>query len=472
MKTKNILTILLISIFSLTLEAANTYTIDQNYTISLTSGYVNGMSETWNVVSTVTDKPIIITYSIGTENNYDYLTINNVDNSGNVTSQLLRISGTKSGIVSTTIPNGRVQVVFTSDGSVCYASNPSVYSGINVTFSVNPNQIVGNGLFVNGDSYISGNVGIGKNPPKTQLDVTGSVGGLAVTGTNIDPYFGDKLLPFKNSKKLILGWNYSGGRGEQSIISNGPASLVGGFSFYSYKDDASTASHLMTIDGNGKVGIGTPTPSEKLTVAGGHGDTKIRLYSTGNGSDIPANLSLWASEPGWTYYGTGIGYNVNGSPNYGRIDNNYGSSYIRFLPGETKFQFQNTSNVNIDVLTIQESGKVGIGISNITTDALLTVNGTIHAKEVKVSLDNLADYVFAPEYSLMPLHKVEEFVKANKHLPEIPSAAEVKEKGLSMGEMQNKLLQKIEELTLYVIELQKTNEKQSARIEQLEKSQK
>ena len=465
MKSKYILIASLILIFCSAIKAANTYTINQNFTISLTTGYVNNMSETWNVVSTETDKPIIISYTIGTENNYDWLTINNVDNSGNVTSQLLRICGTKSGIISTTAPNGRVQVVFTSDVSVCYASNPSVYSGINVTFSTNPNQIVGNGLFVNGNSYISGNVGIGKSTPQALLDVSGSLGGLAVTGANIDSYYSNKLLQFQNSAKLILGWNYSGGRGEQAFIANSNPVLAGGFSFYNYPYNGSSAAHLMTIEGNGKVGIGIPTPLEKLTVAGGHGDTKIRLFSTGNESDMPANLSLWASEPGWTYYGTGIGYNVNGSPNYGRIDNARGSSYIRFLPGETKFQFQNTSGVNIEALTIKESGKIGIGISNITTDALLTVNGIIHAKEIKVSLENLADYVFSPEYKLMPLFEVEKFVKTNRHLPEIPSAVDVKENGLSMGEMQNKLLQKIEELTLYVIE-------QGKRIEQLEKNQK
>ncbi|MEI6052814.1 MAG: hypothetical protein WCQ44_08950, partial [Opitutaceae bacterium] len=67
----------------------------------------------------------------------------------------------------------------------------------------------------------------------------------------------------------------------------------------------------------------------------------------------------------------------------------------------------------------------------------------------------LADYVFDSNYSLMPLQQVESYVNENKHLPKMPSATEVKDKGMNMGEMQNKLLQKIEELTLYVIEQQK-----------------
>ncbi|MFT4073835.1 MAG: tail fiber protein [Dysgonamonadaceae bacterium] len=100
------------------------------------------------------------------------------------------------------------------------------------------------------------------------------------------------------------------------------------------------------------------------------------------------------------------------------------------------------------------SGNVGIGTT--TPDQKLTVNGKIHAQEIIVDLNvPAADYVFSKDYSLMPLHQVETFVKENSHLPEIPSASELKEKGLSVGEMQNKLLQKIEELTLYVIEQDK-----------------
>ena len=97
----------------------------------------------------------------------------------------------------------------------------------------------------------------------------------------------------------------------------------------------------------------------------------------------------------------------------------------------------------------------------------LDVFGTIHAHEVKVDNTGQPDFVFAPTYRLRPLTEVEKYVKANNHLPEIPSAAEVAQNGLSLGDMQNKLLQKVEELTLYMIELKKENEALKEKIEKL-----
>ena len=100
-----------------------------------------------------------------------------------------------------------------------------------------------------------------------------------------------------------------------------------------------------------------------------------------------------------------------------------------------------------------ENGNVGIGTA--TPAEKLSVNGKIRAKEIKVELDNWPDYVFAEEHTLTPLVEVETFIKTNKHLPEIPSAAEVTSEGISLGEMNAKLLKKIEELTLHVIQLDK-----------------
>jgi len=117
-------------------------------------------------------------------------------------------------------------------------------------------------------------------------------------------------------------------------------------------------------------------------------------------------------------------------------------------------------------ISTSNDGNIGIGTTN--PDEKLTVNGVIHAKEVKVDLNvPLADFVFKPDYKLMSLPQVEQFVKANNHLPQMPSANEVAKNGLSMGEMQNKLLQKVEELTLYVIEQQKTISQQQSQLKEL-----
>ena len=126
--------------------------------------------------------------------------------------------------------------------------------------------------------------------------------------------------------------------------------------------------------------------------------------------------------------------------------------------------------------TWNDDGNVGIGTTNLTYK--LSVKGTIGCGEIKIEdVTTWADFVFEPDYNLMPLKDLETFIKANKHLPEIPTTAEVQENGISIGEMNAKLLQKVEELTLYVIELKKENEEQDQtnsellnRIEQLEEN--
>ena len=109
---------------------------------------------------------------------------------------------------------------------------------------------------------------------------------------------------------------------------------------------------------------------------------------------------------------------------------------------------------------ITASGNVNIGCSG--TSAVVNVNGTIHALKVIVTKTPCSDYVFEPTYKLESLPEIEKYVKENKHLPEIPSAKEFKEKGCDVSEMDDMLLKKIEEITLLMIE-------QNKRIEALEK---
>jgi hypothetical protein len=117
------------------------------------------------------------------------------------------------------------------------------------------------------------------------------------------------------------------------------------------------------------------------------------------------------------------------------------------------WEFYN-SNLNRSVMVIKQStGFVGIG--TVDPQARLSVNGDVFARKVRVTPDGWADFVFEPAYKLPSLQEVAGFVAEHKHLPEIPSAKEVSEQGLDLGQNQTKLLQKIEEMTLYLIEQHK-----------------
>jgi len=110
-----------------------------------------------------------------------------------------------------------------------------------------------------------------------------------------------------------------------------------------------------------------------------------------------------------------------------------------------------------NIYEIDTTCKVGIGTQN--PDQKLTVNGKVHAEEVIVDLSiPQPDYVFEKDYNLKSLEELESYIKTNKHLPGVPSAEEVKENGMNSGQMQTKLLEKVEELTLYAIELKKENQ--------------
>ncbi len=92
---------------------------------------------------------------------------------------------------------------------------------------------------------------------------------------------------------------------------------------------------------------------------------------------------------------------------------------------------------------------------NTANEYKLTVTGKIICEELKVKLAaNWPDYVFADTYQLTPLHELKSFIDTNHHLPNIPIAADVEREGFEVGEMNRRLLEKVEELTLYVIQLQ------------------
>lgn len=106
-------------------------------------------------------------------------------------------------------------------------------------------------------------------------------------------------------------------------------------------------------------------------------------------------------------------------------------------------------------------------MGNDASSHTLTVKGAIRAKEILVDVNAGADYVFHPDYNLKDLSEVKSFVQENGHLPDIPSESQMRREGLNMNEFQIKLLQKIEELTLYTIQLNDLVAKQRKEINML-----
>ncbi len=111
-------------------------------------------------------------------------------------------------------------------------------------------------------------------------------------------------------------------------------------------------------------------------------------------------------------------------------------------------------------------GNVGIG--TLVPKEKLSVNGKIRAHEIKVETANWPDYVFKPDYNLNTLSEVERFIQSNGHLPEIPSAMQVEDEGLSIGEMNKLLIKKVEELTLHAIENEKKRKKLEGKLNEME----
>jgi hypothetical protein len=263
------------------------------------------------------------------------------------------------------------------------------------------------GYFLGGRNYFEGAVGIGTDDPISMLQVgeQGQDGVELLVG--VHPHLAFRKNTAEGKFRIhIAGTGFFG-----KVLQIG-------------RDDQA---HKIAMMGN--VGIGGATnPLFKLQVI--------------NGTDTEHDSG------GYCVLGTVASTNLSLDDNEIQARNN--------SQGSTLHLNRNDGDV---LLCGLENGRVGVGITDIAdipSDALLAVDGKVLCEEVEVQLSqNWPDYVFAEDYDLMPLEKLEESIKAEKHLPGVPPAKEVEENGVAVGQMQVTLLEKVEELTLYVIDVNK-----------------
>lgn len=315
-----------------------------------------------------------------------------------------------------------------------YTDRPGFYFG--KTLTVNGGKIrsaSGNNLYLNTFDTTrvtilnnNGNVGIGVDNPQEKLHINGAIRGDGpngqITFKSDDGYVTigatNQALEFNSNKGKFI-FNHP------IYCSSGIFASTDSMDIY-FKTNNKT--RMTILESNGNVGVGTTIPNGRLHVDKGH-------FRIGNGtseSSRSTNLLLFG-------------------------DNTY--VQIGEWQADNMLSFQaNAYNFNI--------GNVGIGTPSPSYK--LDVNGTIRANEIIVNTTG-ADFVFADDYQLRPLTEVKAFIQENMHLPDIQSAQEMQENGVSVNELQTQLLQKIEELTLYLIQQEQTILEMRQEIEQLKK---
>ncbi|MBL6448707.1 hypothetical protein JMN32_20510 [Fulvivirga sp. 29W222] len=296
--------------------------------------------------------------------------------------------------------------------------------------------------------YNSGNVGVGTATPEAKVHVVGDESGvksqygfMVVESTdaqldlisNADGTWGSAINFVQgNVGNNIDIWSIA----RQTTGGSGNSSLR----FNYGTTNSHLNSNIATFNASGNIGFGTTTPEEKLhvigtsSIEGNIGTPTINHWLPGSHTLELTNTD--AGDVVLSFHRAGLSNAaIKHSSSMGLI-------------------FSGNGEYNSNHMHITRDGYVGIGTSTPGTYKL-AVEGKIGAREIQVKTGTWADYVFEEDYKLADLSEVEKYIKENKHLPGIPTTAEVEKDGVNLGEMNVKLLEKVEELTLYVIELKK-----------------
>jgi hypothetical protein len=319
----------------------------------------------------------------------------------------------------------------------------------------------------------TGNVGIGVGSasPTAKLEVLGPTLGSA-SGNKASLFRIQNGLGSNASLLDVLSVRHTAGNDWQSATTRIQQTIDG--TAMGYIDFNPQSTYLnwgiglgtngetrMLINSLGNVGIGTTSPDQKLHVSGGFlkvsatASTAYAMqgFTNGGANDnigialhdgaTAASPYLWIAKSGSSWGGPTDKMVIASSKNAGATKDLWIFANDNLAPSVP------------NILIQANTGGVSIGTAAAPAGYKLAVGGNIIAEKVKVQLQPWADFVFEPSYKLPTLKEVEAFIQSNKHLPGVPSAKEVEKNGLDLGNNQAVLLQKIEELTLYLLEQDK-----------------
>jgi hypothetical protein len=285
--------------------------------------------------------------------------------------------------------------------------------------------------------YTGGNVGIGTSSPSGGLQIANAGlqwsahnfgSNLILDNAAIARHTAIGLFDASNSNPWAIA-NISGVLNIAQMPALGKTTVV--------------PTYRVAIDATGNVGIGTTSPA-------------ARLHVNGLGAVASSAWNIWTAarfSDGGQNSNTAILFDTGATGTTGLRGLAIGKNSQDLYFG--RFDSAAVAAPTYDV-SILSNGSVGVGTMNPGAYKL-AVEGTIGAREVIVTTSPWADFVFRPSYRLRPLSEISQYIQANGHLPDIPTEAEVKEKGISLGDMQAKLLAKVEELTLHLIQQDKEN---------------
>jgi hypothetical protein len=333
---------------------------------------------------------------------------------------------------------GLLSVGISSNGFSTLLGGGSAYFKLEDPYGNSANSDMGFSTNANAAQLVikhNGFVGVGTSVPSANFHSIGTarLESLPVSSTNTDIITTDANgnLSTQSAASLFTstGWNLNGNAATATDFIGTTNINPLNFVVNNIKS--------MSLDNGGNVSISTGGIStyQKLYVETNKQNDGIQVNQTGTSS---ATLDLNASGGAgkrWALHSTGSG-------------NAQGAGHLLF------WDWTN----NVERMRIDASGAVRIGNVTMPSGYKLYVEEGILTEKVKVAVASSpawADYVFANDYKLKPLSEVEAYVKENKHLPNIPSASELVKDGLNLGEMQALQMKKIEELTLYLIEMKK-----------------